>query len=790
MSLKTHNWVRIVMPQLFFTCCFLLPFGTQAQHLHQKQGLPEMAREAHHVLEAKVVEQTCYWSDDRTKIFTKSVLEVYKIFKGDLKTNRLELNRIGGQLEGYFQEVSDVPNLQKGQFGLFFIGKSEPYLYLNEEPITYYQDGINPTAAGAFLTMKNIASEIYQPLQAVCGQVPQKVGSNPFEQQFIEQLRRRGLPAQRPLEMGIEFSFENATLSFSNGAFLEFDIYSKELLPTLSKFAKSNLYFEYNTALFGANVAASNLIQIAKGTILNHPNYTLQVVDDAPDRLKVVIDKLTDNDLYLLSTTAEQLAHAKINISQLSQSPDIVFDEGLMQGESFFYNSATQQQAAYPYVFANDAIRQEILARPIITGFSPKRLSGGINDTLTITGLNFGTIRGKMLFPNADVAFGTYITTADSLEFPVWTNNLIKVLVPSQGAAGSGRFCVVTSTPDTAKSVDSLEIVYGVQNYKIDLSSNGIVSTHRVYLPDTNKQGGFTFRLDNNFSSKPKAKLCFEEALKKWRCATGVNFIMGKDTNLVSVGMDRVSNVRFASSSQFEAWGISPNKVAWTYTTGTYFYRCGNLVTLVPAGYASEIDLIIKDSVNLWYIDTLSTTPIPTGRVDLYTILIHELGHAHRLGHAIGGNKIMIWNIQPEQRRTNLTDADIAGGLNVVDSSAVQRSTNVRFCNPRPMKRVPLHNCSNLTSAQEIQQGNHYSIMTYPNPTTDAYHIDFNLDSSQEVSTAVYDAFGKMMIYNKPQKLYVGSHHLEMDCNHLPSGFYLLMVRIGKEQYVTKFTKY
>jgi hypothetical protein len=270
MSLKTRNWVRIVMPQAFFAFYFLLPFGTQAQHLHNKQGLSEMAKEAYHVLEAKVVEQTCYWSDDHTKIFTKSLLEIYKIFKGDLKSNRLELNRVGGQIGSRFQTVSDVPNLYKGQFGIFFIGKYEQYLYLNEEPITYYQDGVNPTASGAFMTMKNIAYEVYQPLQAACGQSPQKLNSNPFEQQFTERLRSRGVAAQHPLEMGIEFSFENATLSFSNGVFLEFDIFSKELVPMLSQFAKSNLYFQYNTALLGTNIATTNFLQLAKGTILNN----------------------------------------------------------------------------------------------------------------------------------------------------------------------------------------------------------------------------------------------------------------------------------------------------------------------------------------------------------------------------------------------------------------------------------------------------------------------------------------------------------------------------------------
>jgi hypothetical protein len=469
-----------------------------------------------------------------------------------------------------------------------------------------------------------------------------------------------------------------------------------------------------------------------------------------------------------------------------------------MQGESFFYNPVTQQQIAYPYVFANDAIRQEILAKPIITGFSPRQLRAGTKDTLTITGTNFGTTKGKIWFPNADTGYISYVSVVDSAigDIVSWTNTTIKTLVPSESLfgnqpAGSGRFIVqsASSPLDTTKSLDSLEIIYALQNYR----ATGVGATYnsfRINLVDTNQQGGITFRYHPNFSSKPKAALCFEEALKKWRCTTGVNFIVGRDTNLATTGVDGVSQVKFASSRDFAALGLSPNTLAITYTSGGRFYTCGNRLTDIGSGHTHEIDLLFKDSIGLWYIDTVSTTTIPSGYVDFYTVCLHEQGHGHRLNHAIGNQKVMFWAIQPSVRRRNLNSADIQGGFNIVDSSIVFRpSYNPRNCQPTPMKRVASTNCNMLTSVYTLEKRNQSVLKSYPNPSTSYHNIDIELKDYQVVGIRVYDLLGKAILESNLEKYDSGSHTLMINTVDLLSGMYLLEVMIGSEKYVTKFIK-
>jgi hypothetical protein len=444
--------------------------------------------------------------------------------------------------------------------------------------------------------------------------------------------------------------------------------------------------------------------------------------------------------------------------------------------------------------FADDAIRQEILAKPVITGFSPKQLRAGTRDTLTITGMNFGTTKGKIWFPNSDTGYVKYIEVLNDPDIISWTNTQIKTLVPSytnmdKSCAGSGRFIVqaASSVLDTMKSIDSLEIRYAIENYRSASSS----TPYRMNLVDTNRQGGLTFRYHPNFSSKPKAALCFGEALKKWRCATGVNFIVGKDTTLANIGGDGVNVVNFASASDFASLGFSPTTLAVTFSAGDYYYTCADANTDGTLfGYAQEIDMLFKESTTFWYMDTVSTTTIPAGKHDFMSVCLHEQGHGHRLGHAIGGNKVMIWAIAPQERRRNLTSADLAGGLNVVDSSAVLRPPfNPLRCKPLPMRRVSLANCTTLTALSEITKSDAYFMEHYPNPTSDAHNIHFELEDSYQVSVKVYDMLGKRVLQERPQKFDAGKHTISIDCASFHNGFYLLEVTIGQSQYTTKFVK-
>jgi hypothetical protein len=796
---------RSIVTRSLMFALLMCVFQTFAQHSSdEKKSIPEIAAASHYIVEGRILSQSCYWSDDHTRIFTKSVIEIYKNFKNANGMDKIELKIIGGQVGDDFQTVSDVPQISKGQFGIFFIGKYGENLYLANEPITYHEDGINPVASTEFLTMKRIAHEVYQPLQNACGQTAQFVRSNPFEERLTQRLKKRGVTtsAANLMEIGIEFTFERAAISFSNGVFLEFDIDAKELLPTLTKFAKSNVYFDYSTALFGQNIAASNLIQLTKGTILSSPNYTLNLIDESPDKVKVVVDKVNDNDLYTLSTFAEQFVHAKINITNIAQSPDIHFDEAQMQGQSYFYSPTIQEQP-YPYVIAEDSIQNEILAQPVITNFSPRVIRAGTGDVLTITGLNFGTTKGQVFFRDPSQVYGNLISV-DSNDILSWSDMAIQVKVPTtktarrdangnfiykETTAGSGKIKIQTATTgEQATSLDSLEVTYAVTNTR-GFASN---ISQRCNLVDTNKAGGITFRFNSNFRNRTNAALCFAECLKKWRCATGVNFVTGRDTSITNtVAVDGVSSVKFVSSSELLSYGLAPTTLAITFTAGNGDYSCFDSNEGTPYSYVTDIDMIFLDGANVWYIDTVSTAPIQSGLGDFYSFCLHEQGHAQLLNHAVGASKVMIFDLAAAVRDRNLKNADIAGGINVVDFSTVIRPplTGSRPCSPRAMRRVTLVSCNTVTSSFDISKRNDFAIKNYPNPSVQSHTVEFQLDRSSKVGINVYDMLGQLVTVVKIGTYESGLQKITFDVTDFPVGMYILETVIDQNGYNSKFIK-
>jgi hypothetical protein len=104
--------------------------------------------------------------------------------------------------------------------------------------------------------------------------------------------------------------------------------------------------------------------------------------------------------------------------------------------------------------------------------------------------------------------------------------------------------------------------------------------------------------------------------------------------------------------------------------------------------YVSDIDIIFNSNIN-WQYDP--AFPSQT-QYDFESVALHELGHAHQLGHIIDNNGVMHYAISNGQTKRNLSPfSDIAGGNYVMDKSS-------RFiaCSPShtPMLYLNSSNCA------------------------------------------------------------------------------------------------
>lgn len=83
-----------------------------------------------------------------------------------------------------------------------------------------------------------------------------------------------------------------------------------------------------------------------------------------------------------------------------------------------------------------------------------------------------------------------------------------------------------------------------------------------------------------------------------------------------------------------------------------------------------------------------------------------------------------------------------------------------------------------------------YDVRVYPNPVTDILNIDFYLPSTKQLSLDLFDATGKMVksISSNATKT-IGNYHEQVDIHDLPSGLYLLVLKMNDDIYRVKVIK-
>ena len=328
---------------------------------------------------------------------------------------------------------------------------------------------------------------------------------------------------------------------------------------------------------------------------------------------------------------------------------------------------------------------QKSLLVPIITSFSPTVTTAGTDAVLTINGTNFGSSRGsgKVEFRNSDDGGKTFMEPRPK-DYISWTNTQIKVRVPSRGkdggTAGSGEIRVTAADGSSIISANQIIIEYAILNVAL---SQPNLRTFEPLLQNKNGKGGYTVRYAPSMQTRSAAQEGFQRALNTWTCATNINWDIGAPTTIEAAVDDDISVIRFAQGSTFGQEGVLASTLS--YWEG---YRCGTDTVF----WLSEFDMAINNNIDWQY-----GPGGPTGnQFDFETVMLHELGHAHQLGHVILPRAVMHYAVEVRALVRDLSDADIRGGRRVMARSIIPFSCNVP---PEPMELETQGDC-NL--AQEV----------------------------------------------------------------------------------------
>lgn len=190
--------------------------------------------------------------------------------------------------------------------------------------------------------------------------------------------------------------------------------------------------------------------------------------------------------------------------------------------------------------------------------------------------------------------------------------------------------------------------------------------------------------------------------------------------------------------------------------------------------------MIFDDSVS-WFVDTIGIG-IGSGQYDFYSVALHELGHAHNLGHSMDDNKVMFYTIDSSEIKRNIDLGSLTGG-----NYSVSISLDSIGCSIPTAITVPpmeLFDCS-TTSVSEFLSGS--SLIVYPNPSTGGIYIDWG---DIRVNGPVKISFDNLLGSTSFKQHFSASTEISwVDIpSSVPSGIYLVKVEINKNIYHAKLS--
>ena len=594
-------------------------------------------------------------------------------------------------------------------------------------------------------------------------------------------------------DISIEYNLRNVEVTNSGGSdFLEFDITAKASEEgTMFSFAE--IFINFNTSTFGSNVTDNgNLLVIKNASFLNSSYSALFLDESGGTAFGIDIVSVGTDNLVELPNEETELVHIKLTIQDCNTPANINFDEiAMLTGSTHFVGDGMPiPHETYFPVNAEDEINSALCPAntPVILNFYPKVITAGTKSVLTIEGNNFGSIEGLVMFQNADDG-GMSMMKALSPDFLTggWSNSKIQLYVPSnEGSttdpAGSGNFVVQTSGGTPATSPLPLDIPYAVGNFR-----DGNDVAHRFEMIDDNGSGGYTFHRSTNMDGVNSADIdnSIEWALDEWNCETGVTWnldIIPSDSTDQN-SSDGINLIYFAPDSQF-----SGDAVAFNSASGIINRQddCTNGEGERVSWFV-DIDIAIKESIT-WNFPLGSNPGMNTQ--DFPSVILHELGHAHRLDHSIPREKIMYWMLDQNPPTTSnsgfqihrdLHPADINGGIDVLNSS------QVRFDGGNCSNVTPIKILKTCTTGIEELENKISLIKVYPNPILDNFQVELRLKTSIDITVEVFDILGRNIHIEKLGKLGKGNHSFPIiPKTKLFTGTYLVNIK-GDNQFLSTF---
>ncbi len=355
------------------------------------------------------------------------------------------------------------------------------------------------------------------------------------------------------------------------------------------------------------------------------------------------------------------------------------------------------------FIFEKETTSITIAARTSITlknglGQIVPHFHAGIPDeaeTLIISGNGFGNTPGIVQFSDANTGGIGFISSNYETDLIYWTDTEIQVKIPARAGTGS-----VEIYHQNGGLVGSSVI-------EIEWAINPIFSTYRGYeertrqkakFLDRNENGGYTLQINTTegFLADNQAMASFERALTTWQCQTGINFQLDKTGTTTAFANDGICIIQYSKFLPAGVLGIATSRHK---SVGSN--TCSKENTL---WYLKEFDIQFAPNSQLtsglsW---NFSVNEPTYQQFDFETIALHELGHAHGLGHIVGTDNVMHYAVTNGEARKKLSAQEIAAGLHKMAYSTEENCIS-RYTPMEPLNMICSTQETNINIAAKVK---------------------------------------------------------------------------------------
>lgn len=566
-----------------------------------------------------------------------------------------------------------------------------------------------------------------------------------------------------------------------------FDILIKSDVEGLL-FSGGEVVLKYPISHLGSYIVQNNGIETNKEVVIENPDYSLSVEDLLEDKVKIKIetDCKKEEVFYPLSTNYEKLVRVIVSVQEWGNLGTLAIDDFSYEGNAQYF---IEERGCIDFEkFCTEG--QVYFTACTVNSVEVAPFGAGIGQILTINGEDFGNgIGAEITIPNPDDGGATNfsISGIDFNYIESWADDEIKLVVSSIGPnADNSPFAsgiweidpdITSQEPNTLVCFFEVEIDYALLNEN-DLGKDKMIGL--VFNPNNSPDGTFQWYLDMDIDNDPILQMkgisfamveeVAQQAFCDWEVATGIDFeYMGGIAN----GQNAADNMSVVQFSPITSAGLT----AVRFTDNEL---CPDDEIFEERFREADIELNTNED---WFVSLNEN--IGAGKLDLYSVLIHEIGHSILLGHAMDtdnsngteDDRIMYWQVQTQQIKRDIDDKTTSGAELLVERSqeaiAPTRcfngfvlATNAGACTT-PTHEVLRTHC-NVSLLGNVKNG----------------EVPLKLSVENKVDFVQIVGVNGQVYYNKDE-LNEGDH--EIPTLNFHSGLYFLVVSCEGHTFTQKF---